>query len=167
MAHKLQHILSDVNGATFISIDTVTTPVLEGGKKNPMQGQIRKVTIGSNVMVFSNKTVNAYDAMVRRRLEQEGKDPNTFELGQRRFGERIPGTPFIEHNGQLYLEVIFLKAGKTHFEHGVRPIERHQVVGLKEAKEGVQAGLEKKVVIRTINVDNIKQITVNKEMHIL
>lgn len=167
MTHKLQELLADVNGSTFISIDTITTPKLTGGQKNPHQGKVRKVTIGSNVMVFTNKNGSAYDNMVRRRLEQEGKDPATFELGERRFGERVAGTPFIEHNGELYLECIFLRAGETHFEAGVRPIDRSDVIGLTEPKEGKQGGLDKKVVIRTINVNNIKQITVNKETHIL
>lgn len=165
---KLQQLLANVNGASIISIDTVTTPKLKGGKSNPMQGQVRKVMIGANVMVFTNKRSNGYENMVMRRLAQEGKDPKSFQLGPRAWGQRIEGTPFIEHNGALYLEVIFLKPGKSHYEHGVRKIDRSEVIGLEEASEGgEQGGLENKVIIRTFKADSISSITINGERHVL
>ena len=164
---KLQTLLASVNGNSIISIDTVTTPVLAGGKKNPMQGQIRKVMIGGNVMVFTNKNSNGYENMVQRRLAQEGKDPSTFELGERQWGTRIAGTPFVEHNGAKYLEVIFLRPGKVHFEHGLRTIERDQIEGLKDAENGEQGGLDNKVIIRTFKEDSIAAITINGARHVL
>lgn len=165
---KLQQLLESVNGNTIISIDTVTIPKLKGGKSNPMQGQVRKVTVGANVMVFTNKNSNGYENMVQRRLAQEGKDPKSFEVGARAWGERIAGTPFVQHNGELYLEVIFLKPGKTRFEHGVRVIERDQVIGLQESTDsGEQGGLENKVIIRTFKADSISAITINGERHVL
>lgn len=165
MAHKIEQVLANVNGASFIGIDTETIPTLAGGKKNPMQGQIRKVMIGANVMIFQNKNGSAYDAMVRRRLVAEGKDPDTFQLGERKWGERRTGTPFIEHNGQLYLEVIFLRPGKVEYKRGVRPIAAADVEGLKQHDEAEQGGLDNKVIIRTINVDNIKRIVVDGQAH--
>jgi hypothetical protein len=164
---KLQSLLASVNGNTIISIDTVTTPTLLGGKKNPLQGQIRKVMIGGNVMVFTNKNSNGYENMVNRRLIAEGKDPASFELGERQWGERIAGTPFIEHNGATYLEVIFLRPGKTHYEHGLRSIAREQITGLKDAVEGEQGGLDNKVVIRTFKADSIAAITIDGKRHVL
>lgn len=164
---KLQQLLANVNGNTIISIDTVTTPKLKGGRKNPMQGQIRKIMISGNVMVFTNKRSNGYENMVMRRLAAEGKDPASFQLGERAWGERIEGTPFVQHNGQLYLEVIFLKPGKTHFEHGVRPIDRSEIQGLEEREEGEQGGLENKVVIRTFKADSISSITIDGQRHVL
>lgn len=164
---KLQTLFANVNGNTIISIDTVTTPALAGGKKNPMQGQIRKVMIGGNVMVFTNKNSNGYENMVNRRLVAEGKDPSSFELGERAWGTRVEGTPFIEHNGQTYLEVIFLRAGKVHYTHGVRPIAREQIEGLKESVEGEQGGLDNKVVIRTFRADSISSVTIDGKRHVL
>lgn len=165
---KLQELFADVNGNSIVSIDTVTTPTLLGGKKNPMQGQVRKIMIGGNVMVFTNKNSNGYDNMVKRRLAQEGKDPESFELGERQWGERIKGTPFVEHNGALYLEVIFLKPGKVHYEHGVRPIARDAIEGLKtDREEGEQGGLDNKVIIRTFRADSISAVTINGKRHVL
>ena len=163
----LQNLLANVNGNTIISIDTITTPTLKGGKSNPMQGKIRKVMIGANVMVFTNKHVNGYEAMVNRRLEKEGFDPGSFQVGPRAWGKRIDGTPFVEHNGQLYLEVIFLRPGKVHFMYGARPIDRSEIIGLDEKEEAHQGGLRNKVIIRTFKADSIEAITINGQRHVL
>jgi hypothetical protein len=166
--HPLETIFGQVNGSSIISIDTETIPVLLGGKKNPMQGQIRKVTIGNNVMVFQNKNTNAYENMVERRLIGEGKDPTAFQLSPRSWGRRIEATPFIEHNGAMYLEVIFLRAGVTHYEHGVRPIDKEMIEGLNEkAVEAEQGGLDNKVVIRSFKFDSVRAVKVNGVLHII
>lgn len=126
----IQELMSNVNGSTFISIDTVTPVTLKGGMKNPLQGRVNKVVIGSNVMVFQNKTTNAYENMVNRRLAKEGKE-TTFEVGPRLWGERIKDTPFVVHKGVLYLEVIFLSAGERHFMvNGVRRDNINDIEGL-------------------------------------
>jgi hypothetical protein len=100
--------------------------------------------------------------MVRRRLEQEGKDPVTFELKPRKWGTRRPGTPFVDHNGYLYLEVIFLKPGKVEFIYRDMVIPREAVQGLKEPNEAEQGGLDNKVIIRTFKADSIKAVTIDK-----
>ena len=165
---SIQDILSQVSGASFISIDTITVPVLTGGKKNPFQGMIHKVMVGANVMVFSMKHGgSAYENMVKRRLVKEWKDAESFVLGQRAWGTRVEGTPFVEHNGQLYLEVIFLKAGTSHYLYDGHPIDSSDIVGLKDGEKSDQGGLDNKVVIRTFRVDNISSITVDGQRHIL
>ena len=75
--------LENMTGGTFVGMDTETEVTLTGGKKNPQQGRVTKVMTGATVMCFSNTRGSAYDAMVRRRLAAEGKDPDSFELGPR------------------------------------------------------------------------------------
>lgn len=155
----LERLLVDVNGSTFISIDTLTPVTLTGGKKNPLQGRVTKQTTGSSVMVFQNKKVNGYEAMVNRRLTKEGK--GEFVVGPRQWGTRVPNAPFVTHNGQSYLEVIFLKPGKVQYLVDGLPFDG-VIDGLVKGDEGNQGGLEDKVIIRTINTHNVKAITVNK-----
>ena len=81
--------------------------------------------------------------------------------------ERIAGTPFVEHNGQMYLEVIFLRAGKVHYTHGARPIDKAAITGLQEKEEAEQGGLNNKVVIRTFKAESIQAITINGARHVL
>ncbi len=151
-----QQALAALAGGTFVGIDTVTDVPLKGGKKNPQQGRITKETIGSQVMCFSNTNGSAYDAMVKRRLAAEGKDPETFVLGPRKWGQRVPGTAFVEHNGAHYLEVIFMKAGTSQYLQDGYPIAKELIEGLSDGREdNGQGGLENKVVIRTYALDSI------------
>lgn len=158
---NIRDIINDnLNGGTFISIDTLTPVKLTGGKSNPLQGRVTKRVTGSNVMIFQNKTVHAYDAMVKRRLMQEGKDPSSFVLGERKWGTREEGTPFITHNDKEYLEVIFLSAGDVELLVDGAPYDG-VINGLPVHQEGRQGGLDNKVIIRTYTVNNITAITVN------
>jgi hypothetical protein len=161
---QLQTILANVNGASFISIDTETEVKLKGGKSNPFQGRVTKRSTGHRVMVFQNKKSNAYENMVFRRLEKEGKNPASFQLGERAWGKRIPETPFIEHNGGIYLEVIFLGAGKSELLVDGKPYSG-EIPGLEAPKvdEESQGGLDDKVVIRTFKADSVKKIRVDHQ----
>lgn len=156
-----------VNGATFISIDTVTDVKLAGGKSNVFQGRVQKRVTGSNVMVFQNKNSNAYENMVNRRLQKEGMLPS-FTVGPRAWGTRIENTPFVVHKGDLYLEVIFLKAGEVTYLVDGKETDESTIPGMPEKESGVgdgweQGGLNRKVIIRTYKVSSIKAFTIDKQ----
>jgi len=154
---KLMAALKQLNGVAIAAINSKTDVTLLGGKKNPMQGRVKKVMEGGNIMFFCNMNNNGYNDMVKRRLEKEGKDPESFTLGKRVWGERVPQTPFVLHNGQIYVEAIFLKSPKqvSYLLDG-KPIEKNQIEGLKEKQEeGEQGGLNNKVIIRTYKLDSI------------
>jgi hypothetical protein len=152
-----QQIFGSLAGGTFVGIDTQTEVKLKGGKKNPHQGRVTKVMRGAQIMVFTNSETNAYDAMVRRRLEAEGKDPDSFKLGERAWGVRIAGTPFVEHKGEYYLETIFMRAGSVEYQLDGVSIDKADIEGLEErgVNPDSQAGLENRVVIRTFKLDSI------------
>ena len=165
MKSDIFQVFANVNGGSFISLDTSTSPVLTGGKKNPMQGRITKIMQGASVMVFQNKKSNAYENMVKRRLEQEGKEPMNFELSPRTWGHRIPDTPVIEHEKdgvvKHYLEVIFLKPGNVKYLLDGKKINKADIEGLKEVETGGQGGLDNKVIIRVFGVDSITEIRID------
>jgi len=164
----LREKLVDINGATFIGIDTETPVKLTGGLKNPLQGHVTKLVEGSSVMVFTNQRSNAYSNMVKRRLEAEGKNAEQFILGVRAWGERIPNTPLIDHNGEIYLETIFLRAGTVKYLVDGVETAAADITGLPPRKEEAeQGGLDNKVIIRTYKVSSIKRVTIDKETYAL
>lgn len=164
----LETIFGQVNGNSIISLDTETIPTMRGGRANPHMGRVRKVSIGHNVMVFQNKHTNAYDAMVRRRLQHEGKNPERFVLGERSWGTRINGTPFVTHNDQMYLEVIFLRPGKVHYTLDGLFIEPEMINGLvMNHQEADQGGLEDKVVLRDFKFDSIRAVKIGGVEHLI
>lgn len=153
-----------VSGVAFASIDTISTPTLRGGKKNPYQGKIRKIMSGAAVTIATSSA--GYRNMMRKILQESGGNPDDFELKPRAWGTRIGGTPIIEHTKDgttyHYLEVQFRSPGSTEYfveEDGVlHPIEKDQITGLPDAPDAP-------VVIRTFRLDNILAIRFGGEEH--
>lgn len=165
---NLRQLLKDkVNGGSFISLDSYTEITLKGGKSNPLNGRVFKRVTGANVMVFQNKNNSAYDAMVRRRLVAEGKDPDTFELSERRWGTRIPNEPIVQHNNGMYLEVIFLRPGivEVLVDGDVITDPYYVIPGYDRKEEADQGGLGNKVIIRTYKFESIKAITIDHQRY--
>lgn len=156
-------VTNHINGSSFVGIDTVTKVKLKGGKKNLLQGRVTKRMTGASVMIFQNKNINGYDAMVKRRLVNEGKSAEDFTLSARSWGTRIVNTPFVEHKGQYYLEVIFLKAGNTEVLLDGEVVDSNTIEGYPvSSPAGKQGDLDNKVIIRTFKIDSITAIKVNK-----
>lgn len=149
--------------SVYIKMNTVTTQALTGGKKNPMKGLVKKLSIGHNVAIFDNRNKNSYEDMVKFNLIKEGKDPESFELSPRPWGTRIPNSPLVEHKGEYYLEVIFIKAGNTMYTYNGNPITKEEIEGFPLPKPNTgQGGLQDQVQIRTFKINSITQLTMNK-----
>lgn len=158
--NRLRHLTDALSGGTFANIDTITDVKLTGGKKNTQQGRVQKQVIGSRVQIFQNKNINAYEAKVKRELAKEGQLPSNFKLSPRAWGERVKDAPFVEHKGNYYMEVIFLKAGEVTYLLDGAPIDKADVVGIPVVKPSGQGGLQDQVIIRTYACDSITGIRV-------
>lgn len=170
-----QKVFGEIKGGTFVGMDTETVEKLKGGKKNPFQGRVTKRVTGSTVMVFGNTESNAYENMVKRRLAKEGKDPEDFKLSPRAWGQRIPGTAFVEHKGEHYIEVIFLHAGDVEYFLDGKPLDVVATgadaawLELPDTKVNPngQGGLseDSRVIIRTYKLDSVIAVRAKGEEH--
>lgn len=181
MVRKIKHttqealikMLEAVNGMTFISIDTCVEPIMDkmldraAGIRNPHYGRVRKEQKDSVVMVFQNKRVNGYENMVKRRLEAEGKDPESFVLSPRRWGERIPNMPLVVHNNEYYLEVIFLRPGPVQYFLDDQPVNEDRIIGLRYPEPPEQGGLERKVQLRCFSFNSLRRIKIDTNDYII
>lgn len=114
---ELSAILSDpktVKGTAFVGFDALTEMKLNktlGSRTepNPHFGKVFKLLTGQLAMAFSDKTTNAYENMVNKRLELDGK-PADFVVGQRQWGTRVEGTSFLHHTNKEneYNEYLFV-----------------------------------------------------------
>jgi hypothetical protein len=154
----LVQAVSQIQGNTFVGLDTHTDVALTGGRKNPQQGRVTKRVTGSVVQLFTNQNRNAYLDMVRRRLELEGKDPLSFELSERKWGTRVPNMPIVEHNGAYYLEVIFHRAGEVEYLLDGIVVPAGAIQGMPPRREADQGGLERRVVLRDYRADSIVEM---------
>lgn len=164
-------LLAQIAGCTFAGMDTETVPYLKGGKANPMQGKLIKRANSHRVILFSNANSNGYENKVKRHLEREGKNPESFKLGALPWGERIEGTPFIQNKGKVYLQCIFLESGKVEYVasdfidnldgkwwNAGEVVPAHLIEGLPETTGSEKQGLEDEVIVRTFALDSIKAL---------
>jgi len=167
---NVAEIFATIDEINTIVLDTITEVKLTGGKKNPMQGRVTKKTVDNSVTSFQNNS-NNYENLVKNRLIEEGKDPESFKVSERTWGNRVPNLPIIEHykDGTVknYLEVIFLKAGKSEYYLDGEYIDKNKIEGLPVVKENPesQGNLDNKVVIRTFGLDSILSLKVNEKRY--
>jgi hypothetical protein len=160
---QLLSAIAQLQGVAIGSINTLTVPVLTGGKKNPMQGRITKETFNGNVLFACNINGNTYMNMVKKRLAQEGKDPESFVLGALPWGERIQNTPFITNKGEIYVQVSYLHPPKEIiYRFCGHIIDKADIIGLKESSNGEQGGLDNKVPVRTPKLSSIVGLKMGK-----
>jgi hypothetical protein len=167
---NLKEVISNVKGTTFAGLTTKTVQKLIGGKSNPMQGRVEKLSEDVNIIVYSNSEVSGYAAMVKRHMVKEGKDPEEFQMKPRVWGTRVGNTPFIEHKGKYYLECIFRSPGKVTYLLDGESIDPEEIEGLPEKKEKTEAyeksqgGIEDKIIIRTFDLGSIVSLKVKNEV---
>lgn len=158
---NLKELVSTIKGTSFAGIDTLTEVKLKGGKKNPFQGRVQKKTTGANIMLYNDSSKNVYGNMVKKRMLEEGKDPETFELKPRAWGTRIENSPFIEHKDKYYLECIFVSPGKSVYLVDGVETPKEEIEGLeteKKVSETSQGGIENKIILRTFSLDSIEEV---------
>lgn len=153
----LKSIFKELKGSTMLGLDTETSVTLLGGKANPMQGHVTKRMTGAVVMAFSNANHNSYEIMVRNQLEKLGEDGSKFKAGARAWGKRLPNLPIIEHEGNYYLEVVFVRGGKTEYLLDGQPIDKAMIQGLKASSP------QALVTIRTFKLESILAIRTNSK----
>ena len=157
----LKEVIATIKGTTFAGIDTLTDVKLKGGKKNPFQGRVQKRTTGANIMLYNDSSSNVYGNMVKKRMLDEGKDPETFELKPRAWGMRVENSPFITHKDKYYLECIFVSPGKSVYLVDGVETPKEEIEGLeteKKESETSQGGIENKIILRTFSLDSIQEV---------
>jgi hypothetical protein len=151
----LENVLAEVSGCTFASLDAVTT----------VSPGITHEVIGKRVILFTNKKSSGYDNMVRRRLIEAGKDPDSFSLGDLPWGTRVPNSPLIEHKGKgkVYLQVIELAEGISKYFMLGKEANPHDL-GIKR-KDHYNQGLppSSQVQVRCYAIENITRIVLMGE----
>lgn len=137
--------LSSRSGNTIL-LSWESTPTLTGGRKNPMQGRVTKLSTGT-------VTLGATGAYAIRKVE-EGEFSSSDEVQKRPWGSRIGNTCIIEHKGAMYAEFFYEdKPHSTYFLDNV-VIAKDDIIGLP-----VNTRKDTKVLLSTVKAANIKILT--------
>lgn len=144
----LLSLLKSFEGATFATLDAETHP----------QPGVRCVMTGERVIMFTNQNGSGYENMVKRRLVEAGKNPDSFTCGDLPWGERVPNTPIIMHKGEPYVQVIILSFGQRRYFIGEAELTAEQL-GIERPRDEKQ-GLDKEsqVHCRVYKLEHITSI---------
>jgi len=149
---SLASLLSKVKGATFATLLCETEPDLIKPKSNPLAGRVKKL---SRVNVCLNFH---YEKAVNRQLTREGKDAD-FVVQPRKWGERIQGTPLVEHKGKLYVEAMVQKVYHTHFTLDGKLVDKAKIAEhLRPSSTPQNQGVDKAIIIRDYSLANIRRV---------
>lgn len=148
--NQIHDLLTRINGCTFASLDAETQPI---------KG-FRKIVRNQRVILFTNAQSSGYENVIRRRLIAEGKDPNSFVVGDLPWGERVQGTPLIMHEGRAYLQTILLHEGEARYYIGHHEITEKDFLSMSSSYRHTNQGLsdDREVRVLTYLVDNITEI---------
>jgi len=171
-----------VSNSTVLVAQNKTTNTYQNMVRNRIAGEIlteatEKADAGKGMLldILSQAEIDELSAKIEAALEA-GEDERKeaaeerFQVKPRKWGERIPNSPFIEHtkvgdvHPNYYLDTIWLRAGTTEFFLDGNPIAEADIQGYEKpvAKEAanVQGGLkvENQVIVRSIGLDSILRI---------
>lgn len=168
-----------VTGSTVLVAQNKNTNTYQNMVRNRLAGQflaeaMAKAEASKTLLldILTAQEIDELAAKIEAALEAGEDDrkeqaEEAFTVSARKWGERVPNSPFIKHvkAGELhpnyYLDTIWLRAGIVEFFLDGQPIAEDAIEGYEkpEAKEGanVQGGLkvENQVIVRSIGLDSI------------
>jgi hypothetical protein len=144
LSQELQSAIAKVNST--IATMEVETEVKKGVKK------VAKVSV-----VLGKKL--SFARIVNNRRKKEGLDG--VDISGRVWGQHIPNTPFIWHNGNLYMECLVLKTlSEQYFKDGVE-IDKQEVFSGGQAPDVYGLG-KKSPKWRTYKLSNVNSVRSKK-----
>lgn len=161
---QLSGILLAIKGAKMLTVTIETEPKMRK-TNNPHFGNVTKRTTMNVTMNF------IYANSVNSQRTKEGND-EVFVPKARKWGEKIPGTCFVMHNGMMYMEVKANGAPQSveYFlnDTGANIDKSEIAFYLQESNSNAEhQGVEKEIILRDIKIMNVKECKVNNIHYIV
>lgn len=155
---ELSELLATKRGCQFITMTCRTVPAMNK-RGNPLFGRLEKLATVNGAINWN------YTNAVNNRRRREGVTPN-FTAEPRVWGVRLPGLPFVEYKGKLYLELkversveyVYLVDGKITPKEKVTPY-------LIQSTGNPRQDLIKEVMLRDYALETIEQIKVGGRVY--
>jgi len=149
-------------GFATLETDTIiATSKIKGGKGSGYTGRITK---HSKIQVVLNPRLEGYADAVNAQRAREHSGPienlEHFEPAPRAWGHHVPGTSFVEHKGNYYLEVRVLRSLETSYCIDGQPVTKETAESLLHPpRGGGRQHVQKPVILRDYRVESIVGIT--------
>lgn len=165
----LQKVLQNIGNCKFVSITADTVPSLKSPKTNNLlkpNGDSRIIK-RSKVVISTGDSLD-YKSVVNRRLVKVGEQP-IIEVQPRKWGERVPNTPFVINCGKLYLEALVNKVVSTQYFFDGNEVTKDDIKEyLREKTNADTYALgENQPIWRDYNLENIREVVADGVIYIV
>jgi hypothetical protein len=149
--------LSSIKGARIVTIQTRTEPRSlakhpETGSPNPYRGNVVKVSKVNGMIGWQ------YVSGVNRQRVREEKTAD-FEALPRKWRQRISGTPFVEHQGSMYLEMkVERSLGYQYMTLDGHALDAAEVEPYHPTRSLGRQGVEREVILRDYALSSIESL---------
>jgi len=162
---ELTNNLCSMDKTVLATVRTVTVPEMRK-TNNPFYGKVVKVQDLSASVGSWN-----YQRAVNNRRQKEWQkallsdettpQPAEFVSEARKWGTRVPNTPFVEHKGQLYVELSVHKClRQVYLDDQGNPVSKELLEPyLQKSQDGGRQDLDNPVILRDVKVCNIVSVT--------
>lgn len=118
-------------------------PKLKGGKSNPQQGRVVKV---------STATVTLTDpGAYAKRMVSEGEFDSADEIQGRKWGIRRGASCIIDHKGAVYVEALIDDKPEVDYFLDGRKVDKSEIVGLPESRSDA-------VKVMALKAENVRML---------
>ena len=157
-AQSIIDLLLNYSGHGFVGLTTLTDArALKTG--NPFGKILKKTKLTANIgFHYKNSLIN--------QAKREGKDTN-FDIQPRRWGVRMENAPLVKHKDKHYLEYKAENVQSVeYFDEQGNSLSAEQVAPFlpKKSHSSTQDKLDKKVILRDVDVENILSIRISKRV---
>jgi hypothetical protein len=155
----VRFVMQNLRGAGFVTIQTLTEVKLNA-EGRAILGEVYKRARVNGVVNFR------YQNSVNRQRTREALVAD-FVAAERRWGSHVVGTPFIVHitkDGQrkMYLEMkVERSLGYEYLDAQGNEISKEQVNLYLPKKNDSRQGVEKEVILRDYDVQNLTGVRIN------
>jgi len=164
--NELAELLRSVRGSSIVSIESCTEPRLlakhpVSGQPNPFRNNVVKVSRVNGIIGWQ------YERSVNRQRTREEMTPD-FESLPRKWGFRLPGTPLVEHEGRLYIELkVHQSLGHRYETLDGRELDDADIEPYLPQHSAGRQGVRGEVILRDYALENILSIKMNGKTYII
>lgn len=167
-ASELVKLLSGNLGAKMVTIISSTEPPMRK-TANPFYGRVRKISRVNGVIGWQ------YESAVNRQRDREQRPENAdgtiehFFAEPRKWGERLPGSPWVSHKQQMYLELKVERVLGHEYRCDGKPIDVAELEPWLQRKTGESSrqGVEKEIILRDYRLDSILAVTFGGKQYLI
>lgn len=144
-----------LKGSAIVTLDTETKPEMPK-RGNPYASAVKCSKV--------NGIINwIYTLAVNRQRVREELVPD-FKAFPRVWGQRIRGTPLVEHNGKYYLEMK-VQGATCHYRIGNVEVSHADIAPWLRPYQPTRQGVSKEVILRDYALENIRAITCDSQTY--